>query len=182
MRRAPRAKPSAAASCRRRRRGSGLAVGEEPWIPRNFPEMLIGVSEIACVPAPEGFLRGLDDRRARGFRFSHDLVHFLLRANVVREVDVGRDRLAGGQPRVVRQALARPEREAQAVREIEERHRAVLELLADDALGFPAEAVAIEAHGAVEIGDAERDERDARLQTRLPKMTEAANKAAIQLE
>ena len=51
----------------------------------------------------------------------------------------------------------------QAVREIEERHRPVLELLADDTLGLPAEAVAVEADCSFEIGYAEGDQRDARL-------------------
>jgi hypothetical protein len=57
-------------------------------------------------------------------------------------------------PGVVREALARPERELETALELEKRHGAVLEFFADDALGLPAEAVAIEPHRALQVVDA----------------------------
>jgi hypothetical protein len=66
--------------------------------------------------------------------------------------------LAYGEPGVARQALARPQRETQARLQIEERDRAVLELLADDAFGAQAEAVTVEADRFLEIVDAQRDQ------------------------
>jgi hypothetical protein len=120
--------------------------------------MLVGVREVPCVPAPERFLRRLDDDCARSFGLRQDLVHFLLRADIVREADIGRARLADRQAGIARETRARPERQLQAVHQVEERDRTVLEFLADDAFGFPAQAVAIEADGLFEVADAERDQ------------------------
>jgi hypothetical protein len=57
-------------------------------------------------------------------------------------------------------AVARPYPELQPALQLEERDRAVLELLADDALGLQAQAVAVEPQRPLQVVHAERDERD----------------------
>jgi hypothetical protein len=81
----------------------------------------------------------------------------------VRQAELQRVLLPAFQAGIVRQAAARPQRQAQTALEVEERHRAVLVFGADDALGIPAEAVAVEADGAPEVVHGKSDERDARL-------------------
>src|SRR5262249_17527824 len=68
-------------------------------------------------------------------------------------------RLSGLQARIVREALSRPEGQAQAGLHVEERHGAILELLADDALRFEAETISIEAHGPLQIVYSDSDQR-----------------------
>jgi hypothetical protein len=68
----------------------------------------------------------------------------------------------------MRQALSRPERESQASLEIKECHRAILELLADDALRLEPEAAAIEGHGLLEVIDSKGQKRDAGFHRRAP--------------
>ena len=63
----------------------------------------------------------------------------------------------------MRDVLLRPKRELQPRLQVEEDHGAMLEFRADDALRREPQAVAIEAHRALEIVDAEGDEGDARL-------------------
>jgi hypothetical protein len=60
-------------------------------------------------------------------------------------------------------AFAEPEPELQARLQVEENDRAVLELLADDALGRQAQAIAIEAERPLQVVDADRDQGDPRL-------------------
>jgi hypothetical protein len=61
------------------------------------------------------------------------------------------------QPCVVRQARAGPECQPQSGLQLEEGDGSVLELLSDDSLGFQAEAIPIEADGALQVVDAESD-------------------------
>ncbi|MBX5460868.1 MAG: hypothetical protein IRZ28_07235 [Steroidobacteraceae bacterium] len=68
-----------------------------------------------------------------------------------------------GQPRLVRNGLAREQRELEAGLQVDEHHRAVVEFLPDDALGLETEPIAVEPQGPLEIVDTERDERDSRL-------------------
>jgi hypothetical protein len=88
----------------------------------------------------------------------HDLIDLGLRTDVMRDADVGQARPTDRQAGIARETRARPERQLQTVHQVEERDRAVLEFLADDAFGFPAQAVAIEADGLFEVADAERDQ------------------------
>jgi hypothetical protein len=118
------------------------------------------------IAAPEGVVRRLHDPCSRARGTLHRGIDLGLRVHVVGDAELGRALRAHRQARVVREALARPERQAQATVQVEERHRAVLELLADDALGVPAQPVTIEAHRALELIDTEREQRDARLHGR----------------
>ena len=61
------------------------------------------------------------------------------------------------QPCVVSQARAGPECQPQSGLQLEEGDGPVLELLSDDSLGFQAEAIPIEADGALQVVDAESD-------------------------
>lgn len=63
--------------------------------------------------------------------------------------------------RVGGEAAPGPERQFQARLEIEEGHRAVLELGPHDSLRGQLQSVAIEGHGAFEVLDPESDEGDA---------------------
>jgi hypothetical protein len=60
-------------------------------------------------------------------------------------------------------AFARPDCELQTGLQVEEGHRAMLELRADDAWRFQAKPVAIEPQRALEIVDPDSDESDSRL-------------------
>src|SRR5690606_25583396 len=62
---------------------------------------------------------------------------------------------------VMREAGARPQGKAQARGKVEEGDGPVLELAADDAGRGPAQPVAVEGDGAVEVVDSEGDEGDA---------------------
>jgi hypothetical protein len=55
------------------------------------------------------------------------------------------------------------------VLQLEERDRAMLELLADDAFRAQTEAVAVEPHRLLQIIDAERQQRDSRFQVPSPR-------------
>lgn len=77
--------------------------------------------------------------------------------------DLGGARRLLRKPGVSCDAAARPERQFETRFELEEGNGAILEFLADDALGAPAEAIAVERDGAFKVADAEGDKRDARL-------------------
>ena len=68
----------------------------------------------------------------------------------------------------MREARARPDGEAQATLEVEECDGAVLELLADDALGREAEAVAVERDRAMQVVHAQREHGDPWFHERTP--------------
>lgn len=68
----------------------------------------------------------------------------------------------------MRKVVARPECEPEAGLQIEERDGAVLELLPDDAVGPEPQAIAVEAHGPLEIVDADGQDRNTRLHEEHP--------------
>ena len=92
------------------------------------------------------------------------LIDLRFRAHVVRELE------AGGPGRVYvrhrRERCPRPQRKLQALAQLEEDDRAVLELLADDPIGRPAEAVPIEGQRSLQILDTQGDEGDPRFHQR----------------
>src|ERR1043166_626845 len=51
--------------------------GSPTRVPHDFPEMAIGIGEIAGVPTPERLRRGLDDRRAGSRCLRDDFVDLL---------------------------------------------------------------------------------------------------------
>ncbi|MNT93368.1 hypothetical protein D3C72_2348250 [compost metagenome] len=60
----------------------------------------------------------------------------------------------------MRKTGARPDCQLQSGLQVEEGHGAVLELLADDACGGQAQAVAVEAHRTLQVIDTQRDQRN----------------------
>src|SRR5690606_15944498 len=135
-------------------------------VPGDLPQVPFRVPEIAAVTAPEGLLRRLDDRRAGSGRLGHHPVDLLAGAHVVGQAGVGRTRRIGCHAGIGREAASRPQGQAQARLQVEERDRAVLELLADDAFRRPSEAVPVEAYRPVEVVDTESDQGDVRLHGR----------------
>src|SRR5690606_28970110 len=107
------------------------------------------------------------DRGAGFGGLAHDGVDLVSRRNVVADRELGRRRSGDAQARVPRDALARPEREPEIRLEIEERDCPELELLANDAVGVEAEAIAIEAHRTIEIVNADRQHADSWLHAAL---------------
>src|SRR5262245_32117006 len=128
-------------------------------IPGDLPQVSVRVLEVAGVTAPEGVTRRLYDDGTRGHRLVHHRIDFGLGSDVVPDAELRRARAAGRNPRVMGNALPRPERKLQPCLEIEERHCPIFELRADDSLRLEAEAVAVEADGPVQVVDAKSDER-----------------------
>src|SRR5919198_4839244 len=63
-------------------------------VPCHFPEMPVGVLEVAGIPAPGGVLRWLDDHRASALGLIHHGVDFGLRRDIVADGEFGRARAA----------------------------------------------------------------------------------------
>src|SRR5690606_23623884 len=125
-----------------------------------------GIREVAGVAAPERLARVLHDRGPGALGPPHQDVDLGARRHVVAERHLGRAARTLGDAAVGCDALARPDREAQPALELEERDGAVLELLADQAAGREAEAVAVEAQRALEVVDAEGEDGQLRLHDR----------------
>src|SRR5690606_15371988 len=130
--------------------------------------MAIRVLEVACIAAPERFLCRLDDRRSGLFGPAHHLVNFGLRRNVMPKRHAGGAWRSKRQARVMRNARARPQRQAQARLQIEEGHRTVLELFADDPFSLKTEPVAIELQRFIEVFNAKGDDSNAWLHDDCP--------------
>ena len=64
-------------------------------------------------------------------------------------------------PGVMGKAGARPDRQLEAVLEVEEGDGAIFELLADDAGGRQAKSIPVERDRALQVVDTERDQRNA---------------------
>jgi hypothetical protein len=93
-------------------------------------------------------------------RLAHDVVNFPLAADHVAERELRRTAAGWGDARVVREVGAREDRELYPVLQFEERHRAMLELLSDDAFSRKAESVAIELEGQSKVVYTDRDDAD----------------------
>jgi inosine-uridine nucleoside N-ribohydrolase len=116
------------------------------WIPRDLPQMPVGILEIARIPAPKSLPCRFHDGGPGLFRQLHDRFDFGLRRDVVSERELrGAPRARQRQSCILGKALAWPGGELQALLQLEESNRAVFELLADDAVRLESESVAIEA-------------------------------------
>src|SRR5262249_3077078 len=145
--------------------GEGLAGGHQVRVPGDFPHVAVGVLKVACVAAPERVGGRLDDMGASVAGLRDDVIHLGPRTDVVAQRDrTYAKRYADGG--VVGQVFARIERQPQSRFEIEEDHGAVLELRTYDALGGPAEPVAIKLQRALQVSDTQREDRDARFHVR----------------
>src|SRR5438094_4691119 len=125
--------------------------------------MPVWVLEVAGVAAVKRIVSALQDTRARSRRLCHDGVDFGFRGYVVREAKFGRALRRHADAGILREARSGPERELESRLQIEERHGAILELGADDTFGVQAQPVAVEPQRALEVVNAQGDERDARL-------------------
>ena len=131
------------------------------WIPNHFPQMPIGIAEVARIAAVERLLRLLDDLGAGAAGLRHHCVDLLAAGDIVADGERrGADRRLG-KAGVVRDVVLRPDSELHPAGQLEERHGAVLELAADYTFGRQPEAVAIEGQRPLEIGDAEGEDGNA---------------------
>ena len=73
-----------------RQRYVAVGVDRESRIVGDFPEMAVGIGEIAVPAAPEGALRRLDDAAAGLLGRRQNLVDLGIGARVVGEIDRGR--------------------------------------------------------------------------------------------
>ena len=111
------------------------SVREGPLrIPGDFPQMAIGVLEIAGIAAPERLLGRLDDDRPGLPGLFHDLIDLGFRRHIVAQAERRCTRRSRGQARILGKARARIERELETALQVEEGHGAVLEFRAEDAL------------------------------------------------
>src|SRR5690606_37046620 len=104
---------------------------------------------------------------ARSARLAHDGIDLFARRYVVPEGEFRRRRRALWDAAVVRDAGARPERQPQPSLQVDEDHRAVLELRSVDAVRGEAEPFAVEVERALQVVDAEGEDGDARQHGRL---------------
>jgi len=118
--------------------------------------MLVGILEVARIASPERLLRRFDDPAARGPGLCHYSINFGSRRDVVRETQVRCAATAQWQPCVLREARAGPERQPKSGLKVEEGDGSMLELLPNDPVSLQAEAIPIEANGALQVVDAER--------------------------
>jgi hypothetical protein len=130
----------------------------------NFPEVAVGIGEVAGVAAPEGFAGGFFDLSAGGLGLLEELIDLGARADIVGQGDPaeasGRRACEGG-GNILGQLFARVERQDGAAG-LEE----------DDALvgrpgGGQSQAVAVEAQRSLQVCHAEGDEADARFHGRI---------------
>src|SRR5438309_8009524 len=125
--------------------------------------MPVRVLKVAGVAAVKRIAGALQDARSSLGRLRHYGIDFGFRGYVVREAELGCAPRTDCDARIMGEARARPERELESRLQIEERHGAMLELGADDAFGVQAQPVAVEPQRALEVVNAQGDERDARL-------------------
>src|SRR5205823_6860134 len=78
---------------------------------RDLPEVALRVGEVAAVAAPGRGLGGLDDRAAGLLGLGQDLVHTLLRADVVGQRDAAEAVAFGAHPGVLGELVPRVERD-----------------------------------------------------------------------
>ena len=134
-------------------------------IPGHFPQMSVRILEVARVPAPPGVMRRFDHDGPGPRGLGHDFVDFDFGSHVVPNGTRGRAGAPQHEPRIMRHARARPEREFQARLQVKERDGPIRELGADNAVRFQAKPIAVEPDGRLQILHAKGDERDPRLHT-----------------
>src|SRR5205823_6405287 len=125
--------------------------------------MPVRVLKVAGVAAVKRIAGALQDARSSLRRLRHHGIDFGFRGYVVRKAEFGCALRSDRDACILREASSRPERELEARLQIKESDRAVLELRADDAFGLQAHSVAVEPQRALEVVNAQGDERDARL-------------------
>src|SRR5207302_5938567 len=120
---------------------------------RYFPQVAVGVGEVAAVASPRRALRVLDDRSACTLRLGEDLVDTFSRPDVVGQRDAAEAGAVGRHFRVVRGSAPGIERK---------RRRAVAETEADPVvillLDRPPEPLVVELPRALQVSDAERND------------------------
>ena len=129
-------------------------------VPGDFPEVAIRVGEVAGVAAIKGVLRFFEDVCPGFSGLFHEIVDGLLAGDVVGEGEFGGAAGLQGDVGVPGDIFSGPKAELEAGLKIEEGDSAVFVFGADDALGGPAKAVAVELQGGFEIVHAEGDEGD----------------------
>src|SRR3712207_2484815 len=98
---------------------------QQRGIEDHFPQVTIGIREVARVAAPERGLRRLDDGGARQTRTLHRGIGLLRAAHVVTEAERRRARRRWRDARIMREILAGEEGELRPRLQIEKRDRAM---------------------------------------------------------
>jgi len=143
-----------------------LIFGKEGRVEDDFPQMIVRVLEVAGIAAPKGLLRGLDEAGAGSDRLAHHRIDFHFAADIVANGKFRRAARSPGNSRIMGDVAALEEREFDAELEFKEHHRAMLELLPDDAFGRKPEPVTIELQRCVKVIDAYRQHADPRFHER----------------
>lgn len=135
-------------------------VRQELGIPGDFPDMLIGILEIASIASIEGLLCRFDNRGPSGFGLLHHQVNFFFAADIVSQGKVRRTGSLNRQVSIVSDACAWPQSQLDPVLKLKEDHRSILKFLPDDPLCWQTETVSIEAQRPVQIIDAQGNDRN----------------------
>ena len=149
-----------------RQRNRAVFRDRKGRIVRHFPDMAVGIGEIAVPAAPEGAAGRLDDAAAGLFGLRQHLVDLGVGAGVVGEIDGGR-RLGEGDARILLGALARKQAENRAA------HLEEGDAVGDAGVAGQAHRL-VEAHGAVEIVGGDGDDGDARFHPTPPSIPACA--------
>jgi len=152
---------------RRRRCAARSALRRRLRVPDGFPEVAVGVAEIAGIAAVEGVGGGLDDGGAGGFGLGHHPVDRVAAGDIVAEREAGGAARGDGEPGVMGEVGLFPEREPEPAGKVEKGHSAMLELGADDAPGRKSQPVAVEGERGLEVVDGKRQHGKAGLHRRL---------------
>src|SRR5918993_4421785 len=131
-------------------------------VPRGLPSVAVRISEVSGIAAPEGVSGGFEDPRPGRGRLGEHGIHLLARAGAVGEGDAVEALAVVCYLGVLRQEVARVERQDGAAD------------LEEDDLGVvvaapPAQAVLVEAPRSLEVGDAERDHAEPLFHRALPR-------------
>src|SRR5262249_10492575 len=123
---------------------ASLLLWQELWIPGHFPQMPIGILEVAGISSIKRLARRLDYRRSSLLGLSHHLVYFLLPAHIMRKGKIGG---AGNCLRhidIVSDIRPLPDRQLQAWLEIEKCDGSMLKLPSHDSRCLKSQPVPIE--------------------------------------
>src|SRR5262245_8670577 len=122
--------------------------------------MPIRIQEVTGIASPERILRGLHSDCAGSARVFHHRVDLGPGRHVVSDRHV-RWRWCGDvKPTIMRDALARPERELQTGLQGKERDGAELQIAANDTLRTETQPVSIKPECSLEVVDADREDAD----------------------
>ena len=110
--------------------------GQELRIPGDFPDMLIGILEVASIASIEGLLCRFEDRGPCGFGLVHHQVDFFFLADILSKGKFRRTGSLNQEVCIVSNTLSWPKRELQTSLKVEESDCAILKLCADNAFGL----------------------------------------------